>query len=106
MLIQPDSRLKAALMDDNSARSLLFELHQQILNTRDSKLLSVLLGKYLATAAGRVASPVPLRSAVMTEFPRFQPQSGSQTETRKFTTISNVCKTAHDVAMNCITNVR
>jgi hypothetical protein len=55
-----DVSLKAALRDDTAARSYLCDLHQQILNTRNTTLLETLLGKYVAVAASR---GVPLRSA-------------------------------------------
>ena len=62
MALTLDPRLKVALNDENSARTMLIELNQQILSCRDPGLLAELLGKYLAVAARkglRASKPLP-----------------------------------------------
>ncbi len=96
-MLLPDPRLKAATKNDSAARAFLAELHQQILNNRDPRTVSTLLGKYVALAAFRTAPPPPstLPSALAT-----------QQENAAFASISNILKTLHDVAMNSIQNIK
>ena len=100
-----DPRLKAALTDDTFARALLSELHQRILTTRDPIQLPQLLGKYLLVSSGRAGARTAMGSILEPAYPRLQ-QPTTQRETRRVTTISNICKTAHDVAMNTINNMK
>ena len=104
-MLQPDTRLKAALVDARASQALLNELHQQILTTHDPARLSQLLGKYLALGASRInPPPAPLPSAVETQTPWLQRLP--PTENRRFTMIASALKAAHDVAMNSIQNYK
>lgn len=98
-----DPRFAAAVNDDNSARGLLVDLHQRILNCRDSTTLAQLLGKYVAAAAARQSLLAPITPKIIGSITM---PSKLQMESRKFTVISNICKTAHDVATSSINNMK
>ena len=97
-----DPRLAVALSDDGSARTLLADLHQQVLSCRDPRTLAELLGKYVVAAAARQTLP-----AQQTRLPmRRLTTSQSQMDAQRYQTISNISRAAHDAATSSITNIK
>jgi hypothetical protein len=82
-----DPRMRTALQDDRTALGLLNELHQQILMRAHPSVLSGLLGKYVAIAAGR-SSAATKPSAAATE----------SDVSRLTAMISSIMKSAHEMA--------
>jgi uncharacterized membrane protein len=100
-----DSRLATTLRDESGARSVLNDVHQQILNCRDTTTLAQLMGQYVAAAVMRqmVGSQPALGRTPVVRQTYVQKQ---QMEARIMSTLSNIMKTAEDTTKATISNIK
>jgi hypothetical protein len=97
--------MAAALKDEAQTRTMLAELHQQIVASRDQRAVCDLLARYAALALSKpslaaVGEMRPMTNTLLAI------QQALQTENMMYTAISNILKTKHDVTKNSIQNIR
>jgi hypothetical protein len=105
MSLSPDPRLAVALRGVPQARTVLGELHQQIVTCRDERTLCSLLANYFAVALAK-QTPAPSDAMRPLSDTVLRLQNAIQQESRRFTTLSNASKARRDTSMNTIRNTR
>lgn len=101
-----NARLTAALDDELTARSMLNELHTQVVTCTDPNMLSTLLGQYNLLAASRVANMSQAMTRAYVSRAGIPTRSSPTQESKRLASIVKIMRAAQDAANNVINNFR